>query len=105
MTPNFIVKDPASVEPYGVDWSVWLAELGTTGSPPEEAIIDESTYRVSGKDAALTLTDASIVTGSVSTQVRLNGGTVGVRYKVTNRIVASTGDADEFSFTVLVQNK
>lgn len=98
---DLVTKDPASTEPWGFDWTDWLAELGGSPTP----IITESTYRVSGKDAALTTEDATIVTGSLSTQVRLVGGTVGLRYTVTNRIVASSGDIDERSFKVLIQNR
>lgn len=97
---DLIEKDPASIEPYTVDWSTWLAELG--GSPPAEIVT--SSWRISGKDTDLTYQDPSIVVGSQSAQLRLVGGRVGRRYTVTNRIIASTGDTDEKSFKVLVRN-
>jgi hypothetical protein len=99
-TGDLVGKDPASIEPWVMDWSAWLEELG--GSPPAEIVT--SNWRIFGKDNALTFQDASIVTGLQSTQLRLVGGTLGARYVVTNRIVASTGDTDEKSFKVLMRN-
>ncbi len=94
-----ILKDPQSVEPMGVDWTDWLAELSATET------ISVSTYAVTGADAILTLTSPSIVTGSLKTQVKLNAGTVGLKYTVTNHITTSGGSQDDRSFFVLVAQK
>jgi hypothetical protein len=107
-----ITKDPGSIEPYGFDWTDWLDELGAT--------ISQSTYAVTLAEiprrgqrgsyvrevpSALTLTGSSIVTGSKQTQTKLVGGSLNGKYTVTNHVVTSTGDEDERSFVVLVQNR
>lgn len=94
-----IQKDPQSIEPYGFDWTDWLEEI--SGSET----ISTSTWAVTGSDSVLTLSGASIVTGSTKTQVKLNAGTVGVRYTVTNSIITSSGLRDDRSFFVLVQQR
>ncbi len=96
---SLVVKDPQSVEPMGFDWTDWLAEL----SPTETITL--STFAVAGADAILTLTSPSIVTGSLKTQVKLNAGTVGLKYTVTNHITTSGGSQDDRSFVVLVEQR
>jgi hypothetical protein len=96
-----VLKDAASDEPQGFDWSAWLTELGVG------TIIVTSTWTVTGPDAVLTTHDPIIVTGAVKTQVYLNAGTPGKRYTVTNRIQTNNAPpvTDERSFKVLVQNR
>jgi hypothetical protein len=101
-----VFKDPDSIEPYGIDWSAWLAELGAG------VTISTSTYVVSsgpdGEDGstafpfALELSGASIVTGSKKTQVTLHGGTMFGDYQVTNHIEASDGSEDDRTFEVRI---
>ncbi len=99
LTPGaLIVKDPQSIEPMGMDWTAWLAELG------DAVTISTSTWAVS-PTGSLTLSSPSIVTGSLKTQVKLSAGTLGLHYTVTNHIVTSDGSADDRSFFVLVQDK
>lgn len=90
-----IQKDPASIEPQGVDWTDYLAELSTT--------ISSSTYAVS--PSGLTLSGATIAAGNLKTQVTLSGGTLGIKYTVTNQIMTATGVTDERSFDVLVEDR
>lgn len=92
-----IIKDPQSNEPYGLDWSAWLAELG------DAVTIATSAWSVA--PSSLTLSAASIVTGALKTQVRLAGGDVGTHYTVTNHIIATDGSIDDRSFRVLVQDR
>lgn len=95
---DLILKDPDSIEPQGFDWTAWLAELGAT--------ISSSTWSVTpATSPALTLSSASIVTGNLRTQVKLSGGSLGVRYTVTNHIVADDGSEDDRSFDVQVKNR
>jgi hypothetical protein len=98
---DLIVKDPSAVEPYGFDYTTWLAELGSG------VTIQTSTWTVSGPDALLTLSNTSILTGSLKTQAYINAGTVGFRYTVTNRVVTNSTPAvtDERSYSVLVQDR
>ena len=96
---DLIVKDPQSVEPFGFDWTAWLAEVD------DAETIATSTYVVTGPDGVLTTSSPSIVTGSLKTQVKILGGTAGRRYTLTNHIVTSSGCADDRSCYVLVQNR
>lgn len=96
---GLVLKDPNSVEPRGIDWTDYLAELGSG------VTVSTSTYAVSGPDDTLTLSSASIVTGNLKTQVKLSGGTVGRKYTVTNHIVASDGTEDDRSFFVQVAQR
>ncbi len=103
-TQTLIEKDPNSIEPQGLDWTDYLAELGASVG------IDSSTWTVSTitDDAApLTLSDDSIVTGDRKTSVFLTGGTEGSRYTVTNRIITDSVPpvTDDRSFLVLIKSK
>jgi hypothetical protein len=96
---SLIVKDPASLEPYGFDWTEWLLELGAS------VTITTSTWAVTKGGGTLALSDDSIIVGARKTQVKLNGGLAGKTYLVTNSILTTSGDEDERSFKVLVQNR
>jgi hypothetical protein len=97
---ELVPKDPDSDEPQGFDWSAYLAELGAG------TIIVESTWTITGLDAALTYHDSTILAG-VKTQAYFNLGTPGGRYVVTNRIVTNNAPPvrDERHFKFLVQNR
>ena len=98
---DLMIKDPSADEPQGFDWTLWLAELGST------VTISSSSWTIAGADSVLTQHDASIVTGGLKTQVYLAAGTAGKRYQVTNHIVTTSSPAvtDERSFQVLVQDR
>lgn len=90
-----IPKDAASVEPYGFNWTSYLAGL-IDGSGTDT--IATSTWAVSCPDESsptLTITSASIVSGSLKSQAKLNGGTEGLTYEVKNTIVTAAGDTDD----------
>jgi len=86
-------KDPDSTEPFGFDWTDYLAEIGASET------ISTSTWSVT--PSGLTLASGSIVTGSKKTQIKASGGSVGTRYTVTNRIVTSSSYTDDRSFIVI----
>ena len=90
-----ITKASTSIEPYGMDWTAYLAGLiDGTGTDT----IATSTWTItctSEVSPALTITNASIVTGSLKTQMKLNGGTVGLSYTVKNSIITTAGDKDD----------
>lgn len=86
-------KDTDSTEPFGHDWTPWLAEIGASET------IASSTW--SATPSGLTLSGGSIVTGSLKTQIKVTGGVVGTRYTVTNRIVTSSGYTDDRSFQLI----
>jgi hypothetical protein len=96
-----LVKDPDSTEPVSLDWSAYLAELGSGVQ------ILTSTWAVSGPDALLMAVSATVLSGRVQTQAFLQGGTVGFRYTVTNHIVTNSTVAvvDDRSFKVIVQQR
>lgn len=96
-----ITKDPQSVEPQGMDWTSYLAELGVGVE------ISSSVWSVAGPDAVLTTSNPTVLVGNQKTQVFLNAGTVGKKYTVTNRITTNTSPVviDDRSFYVLIQNK
>jgi hypothetical protein len=87
---ELIIKDPDSVEPEMVDWTIWLAELG------DGVEIVTSTWVVTGGDATaapatvLGTASPSILPGALTTKVYLTGGTLGRRYRVTNKVITNT---------------
>ena len=96
--PNeVLVKDPNDELIYEVDWTDWLGD--------DE--IDTSTFTISSSpDGALTKDNAAIVTGNQKTVVRLLGGTVGKKFRITNQIVTDESPTEtvERSFFVKIQN-
>ncbi len=87
-------KDPQAELPYVMDWTLWLGD---------SAEIDTSEWFVAG-DATLLIDDDEIVTGNLTTQVFLSGGTVGRFVTVTNRITTDETPArtDDRSFTLRI---
>lgn len=98
---DLVQKDPSSDEPYGFDWTAWLLELGAG------VLVGTSTWTITGADAILTKHNDTTVVGDLKTQVYLAAGTVGVTYKVTNRVITNSSPAvtDERSFQVYVTNR
>lgn len=97
--PDFDVKDPnAASWPKGIDWTTYLARIDAGET------IASSSWAITGKDTALTFVDDSIVVGNKQTQLRLNGGTRGRKYTITNSIVTSSGVAEDGSFQILIQD-
>jgi hypothetical protein len=85
------VKDPDAVLDYMFDWSAWL-------SSGEQ--IQTSTMFVS---AGISL-DSSSNTSSKAT-AWVSGGTSGVPYTITNRIVTNQGRTDDRSMTIRVTDR
>jgi hypothetical protein len=97
-TGSTVIKDPSATQwAKGIDWTDYCAERSTT--------ISSSTWAIAGPDSNLTVVTSSIVTGSLKTQLKLSGGTVGARYTVTNAITTAVGGVDHRSFIVLVQDR
>ncbi len=96
---SLITKDPQSVEPQIMNWTAWLAELSLGET------ITLSTWTITGNDAVLTYSAATIVTGSLKTQLKLSAGTLGLRYTVTNHVTTSSGYQDDRSFVVLMEQR
>lgn len=97
-TGSQVDKDPNATDwPKGIDWTAYCAARNTT--------IDTSTWLITGQDSSLVETASSVVTGSLKTQVKLSGGTVGQRYRVTNRIATAAGGSDDRSFYVFIKER
>jgi hypothetical protein len=75
-----VTKDPQADLDYGLNWAPWLI------SPD---VLSGSTWVVSGPDSSLVATDLGH--SDAITAVRLQGGTVGARYTITNHIT-TVGD-------------
>ena len=93
-TDSIIEKDPSAIMFYEFNWTDWL---GT-------ALISTSTFTVSNApDAALTKDNPAIVSGSLRTRVRLLGGTVGKKYRLTNQIVTNENPAQTEEASVFIR--
>lgn len=96
-----IFKDPASSELFTFDWSDWLVGAATiatstfTITPPASEAV-----------SILTKDNASIVSGSTSTQVRLIAGTLGKVYTLTNQIITNESPTQtaERSVKIAIRN-
>lgn len=85
-------KDPQSVLDYYIDWSDWM----TAGDS-----ISTSSWDVSPD----TLTEGAAIDSGNLRGVWLSGGTVGVRYRVTNTIVTAQGRTEQQSLWIVVRDK
>jgi hypothetical protein len=89
-------KDPDAVLDYQCDWTEWLAGASDTitGSvwliAPEGGIVESEDH-------------ASSYTTTTAT-IWLAGGTLGRKYRITNRITTAAGRVNDKSFDVLVQS-
>src|SRR5262245_20984246 len=97
---ELVTKDPVSVEPYGLDWTEYLAELG------DEVIIIDAEWSIEGPDETLTVAGDDILEGR-KTRAMLSGGTRYSRYTVINRITTNTAPqvVDERTFEVYVDRR
>jgi hypothetical protein len=74
-----VKKDRDAILFYTFDWSNWLVG---------EATLDSATFAVDdGPDAALTLSNDSIISDDTAAKVLVTGGTPGGKYLVRCRIV------------------
>lgn len=87
---NFL-KDPNAQLDWQVNWSDWLAE-GESISSAIFTVDDGLTVDSTGHD------------DTVAT-VWVSGGTAGMVYRVTNRVVTSDARTDERSFSIRVTER
>ena len=83
-------KDPDATIDYGVDWALWL---------------DGDTISSSNWTAATGVTIDSNTNTTTSTTVWLSGGTAGLSYEVTNRIVTAGGRTDDRTILISVAER
>jgi hypothetical protein len=94
-------KDPSAVKPYEAHYTQYLNGAIITASEwviqhvPDEGETEED-------PPTLTVDSDEILSGSRSTRVVLSGGTLGLKYRVTNRITTDTIQArpDDRSFFI-----
>lgn len=86
------IQDPDALLDYVIDWSEWL---------PSGDTIDTSTWFVD--DDALEIESTS-KTDTTAT-VRVSGGTLNRRYKVTNRITTTAGLINDQTITIRIREK
>jgi hypothetical protein len=87
---NYFVKDPDAILDYTVDWLNWLcSDTIVTG-----------TWVV---PAGITRISNSITTTTCS--IWLSGGTNGMSYNLTNRIITTGGRNDDRTVSVMVREK
>jgi len=91
--PQTFIKDPSAVLDYKFDWSAWLA----AGETISTRTVTVGTGITKDSDA---ITDAG-----ESVTVWLSGGTHGVDYSVTARIVTSLSRTDERTITIKVRDR
>ena len=87
-----IVKDPDAVLDYTFDWTAWLALVSDT--------LSSQTVLV---DTGITC-DSSSISGT-TVIVWLSGGSVGVTYGITCRIVTANGRTDDRSIFVKIKQR
>lgn len=106
-----VVKDPADIKVYVFDWDTLNLAAGVAISTSTFTITYVTSYDAAGNPLPntipLTKDQESILAGSRKTQVRLSAGTLGLKYRIDNRIVTneSPSQTKDRSFSVLVQNK
>ena len=86
------VKRAAEVKDYKIDWSDRLLVNGVAGDT-----ISTSTWVVETG-----ITKDSDTNTTTSTTIWLSGGTAGVEYTLTNRVVTAQGRTHEESFLVTI---
>lgn len=89
--PDAPNKDPDSSVDYGCDWAAWLKD--------GESISLSEWLPVTG------LTQSNSLINGAITAVTLDGGTIGERYKLTNRITTSLGRTEDRSMFILCKGK
>lgn len=93
MTQIVYTKDPNATLDYGFVWSDWLTAAGSD-------TISTSTWTA---DTGLTVNSSSTSGGTAIAWV--TGGTVGVNYQLTNRIVTAGGRTDERTMIIQVRQR
>lgn len=88
-------KLPTAVLNYTVNWTNWL----------DGAEIADSDWTITGDDSDLADSNPAVLTGNKKARVTLSGGTVGVRYKVSNHVTTSEDvpqEDDRFFYVQIV---
>jgi hypothetical protein len=92
-------KDPDAIRDYGVDWS---ADIGDTTISTSTWLLDGDTW---AGDADLVKVASSIATGNTATVIRISGGVAGTAYRVTNHVVLSNGEEDDWTEVLRIKER
>lgn len=105
MSTFLAIKDPNSIVQWTIEWHKWLN--GDT--------ISTSTWTATGGESPVTLVENSSSIGAYTGQspalpsseatILLSGGSMGVRYKLTNRIVTAGGQSEDATIEVTMHQK
>lgn len=101
MADTFI-KDPSAVLDYKFDWKALTNGSGTSDWLAVGETISTKTVTAS---SGITADSSTITDTNTSVTVWLSGGTHGVDYAVTCRIVTSAGRIDERTVTIRCQDR
>jgi hypothetical protein len=100
---SYIYKDPEANLDYQVVWYDWLGtDLISVSTWIVPAGITKVSDTVNG--ASLVIDGVTYPAGTVTT-VWLSGGTLGTRYRLTNRVTTAAGRIDDQSFDVVIKDK
>lgn len=94
---TYIIKDPAAILDYTLDWSEWLP----SGDEISSATVTIQT--ITGDALPLTL-DSSSSTTSTTTAI-ISGGTAGNKYNVEYTITTTDSKTDSRNFRIFVQER
>ncbi len=97
MTKRWGPKDPDAVRDFGINWAPDLGTLTIAGST---WLLDGETW---AGDADL-VKEASSFTDTTTT-VRISGGILGTTYVVTNHVVLSDDQEDDFSQRLKIKQR
>jgi len=86
------VKDPLAIRDYLLDWSTYLAGADT---------ISSASWSVSPSGPTIATSSNTTTT----TTARVSGGTAGTEYTLTCHVVLASGQEDERSITIQVQDQ
>ena len=98
------IKDPSAVLDYKFDWKALTNGVDGATSDWLAAAETISTKTITAT-TGITVDSSSITDTSTSVTVWLSGGTHGVDYTITCRIVTSASRTDERSMTVKVRDR
>jgi hypothetical protein len=93
---TFMLKDPAAVLDYSIDWGAGY--LGDT-----DTLADSSWSVLPDEEGGITVVGSDM--GERISTVNVGGGVAGRIYRIFNRVVTQSGRVDERSFVLRVEKR
>lgn len=97
MTTKWGPKDKDAIRDFGIDWS---PDIGSSTITASTWLLDGEAWS-GGADLEKVQTSFTDTT----TTIRIGGGIVGTTYLVTNHIVMSDGEEDDFSQKLKIKER